>query len=75
MEWYLRLLRGVCPSISRYRKSLYLLAIAIPATLHGLYDSFAGVFYMVSLMIALGNVLALMTYLSKSNNFRERLKG
>ena len=59
----------------RYRKSLYLLAIAIPATLHGLYDSFAGVFYMVSLMIALGSVLALMTYLSKSNNFRERLKG
>jgi RsiW-degrading membrane proteinase PrsW (M82 family) len=59
----------------RYRKSLYLLAIAIPATLNGLYDSFAGVFYLVSLMIALGSVLALMTYLSKSNNFRERLKG
>lgn len=58
----------------RYRKSLYVLALAIPATLHGLYDSFAGTFYIVSLMVAFGSVLVLMTYLSKSNSFREKLK-
>jgi RsiW-degrading membrane proteinase PrsW (M82 family) len=58
----------------RYRKSMFFLAIAIPATLHGLYDSFAGVFYLASLAVAAGSVLALMTYLSKSNNFRERLR-
>lgn len=58
----------------RYRKSMYFLALAIPATLHGLYDSLAGVFYIGALMVAVGSVLALMTYLSKSNNFRERLR-
>ena len=58
----------------RYRKSLYALALAIPATLHGLYDAFAGVAYVVSLLVAFGSVLALMTYLSKSGNFRERLR-
>ena len=58
----------------RYRKSLYVLALTIPAVLHGLYDSFAGVAYFISLLIAFGSVLALLTYLSKSNHFRERLK-
>lgn len=58
----------------RYAKGLYALALAIPAVLHGLYDSFAGSFYVVSLGIAFASVLALMTYLSKSSHFRERLK-
>lgn len=58
----------------RYRKSLYALAIAIPAILHGLYDSFATVAYLLSLAVSFGSVLALMTYLSKSNHFRERLR-
>lgn len=57
-----------------YRKSLYLLALAVPAVLHGLYDSFAGVTYLLSLVIAFGSVLALMTYLSKSQHFREKLR-
>lgn len=57
----------------RYRKSLYTLALAIPATLHGLYDSFAGEWFVVSLIVAFGSVLLLMTYLSRSNNLRERL--
>lgn len=59
----------------RYKKSLYVLALAIPAVLHGLYDSFAGSLYLVSLAIAFASVGALMTYLSRSNHFRERLKG
>lgn len=58
----------------RYRKSLYALALAIPAVLHGLYDSFASGMYLFSLGIAFASVLALMTYLSKSNHFRNRLK-
>lgn len=58
----------------RYRKSLYALALAIPATLHGLYDSFAGIAYIVSLAIAFASVLMLMTYLGKSNRFREKLR-
>ncbi len=58
----------------RYRKSLYVLALAIPAVLHGLYDSLASVAYLLSLAVAFGSVLALMTYLSKSNHFRERLR-
>lgn len=57
-----------------YRKSLYILALAIPAILHGLYDSFATVAYLLSLVVAFSSVLALMTYLSKSSHFRERLR-
>ncbi len=57
----------------RYRKSLYVLALGLPALLHGLYDSFAGVSYLVSLAVAFASVLLLMTYLSKSNTFREKL--
>lgn len=58
----------------RYRKSLYVLALAIPAVLHGLYDSFASAIYLFSLVIAFISVLALMTYLNKSNHFREKLR-
>ncbi len=58
----------------RYRKSLYVLALAVPALLHGLYDSFAGVAYLVSLGVAFASVLLLMTYLSRSNSFREKLR-
>lgn len=58
----------------RYRKSLYALALALPALLHGLYDSFAGVAYLVSLGVAFASVLLLMTYLSKSNSFRNKLR-
>ena len=58
----------------RYRKSLYTLAIAVPAILHGLYDSFAGVFYPAALAIAFLCVLLLMAYLRKSSNFQAHLR-
>lgn len=58
----------------RYRKSLFVLALGLPALLHGLYDSFAGSAYVVSLCVAFASVLLLMTYLSKSNTFREKLR-
>lgn len=58
----------------RYQRGLYVLALAIPAVLHGLYDSFASAIYLGSLAIAFASVLALTTYLSKSNHFRERLR-
>lgn len=58
----------------RYRKSLYVLALAVPAVLHGLYDSFASAIYIGSLAIAFISVLALMSYLGKSNHFRDRLR-
>lgn len=58
----------------RYRHSLYLLALLIPATLHGLYDSFAGVAYLVSLAIAFGSVLLLMTYLRRTAKLQQILR-
>ena len=58
----------------RYRKSLYALAIAVPATLHGLYDAFAGVFYPVAIAIAFFAVILLMAYLRKSTTFQARLR-
>lgn len=58
----------------RYRKSLYTLALAIPAVLHGLYDTFADVTYMVSLLIAVVSVLLLMTYLRKSSSLQQKLR-
>lgn len=58
----------------KYRKSLSVLALAVPATLHGLYDSFAGIAYLVSLAVAFGSVLLLMAYLQTSGNLRERLR-
>ncbi len=58
----------------RYKRSLYVLALAIPATLHGLYDTFAGSFYLLSLAVAFISVLLLTAYLGRSSNFRERLR-
>ena len=58
----------------RYRRSLYVLALAIPATLHGLYDAFASVFYPLAIAVAFFAVLMLMAYLRKSATFQARLK-
>jgi len=58
----------------RYRRSLYVLALAIPATLHGLYDAFAQVAYLVALTIAFFAVLLLMAYLRKGTTFQARLR-
>lgn len=66
---------GMAGLYPQYRKSLYVLALAIPATLHGFYDLFAGSFYLVSLVIAFLSVFLLMAYLRRSNALRERLRG
>ena len=66
---------GMAGLYPQYRKSLYVLALAIPATLHGLYDLFAGSFYLISLVIAFLSVFLLMAYLRRSNALRERLRG
>lgn len=65
---------GMACLYPRYRKSLYTLALLIPATLHGLYDSFAGFMYIVSLVIAVFSVLLLMGYLKRSGSIREMLR-
>ena len=65
---------GMAGLYPQYRKSLYVLALFIPATLHGLYDLFAGSFYLVSLLIAFLSVFLLMAYLRRSNALREKLR-
>jgi RsiW-degrading membrane proteinase PrsW (M82 family) len=65
---------GMAGLYPQYRKSLYVLALAIPATLHGLYDLFAGGFYLISLVIAFLSVFLLMAYLRRSNVLREKLR-
>lgn len=65
---------GMAGLYPQYRKSLYVLALAIPATLHGLYDLFADSFYLVSLLIAFLSVFLLMAYLRRSNALREKLR-
>ena len=65
---------GMAGLYPRYRNALYTFALIIPATLHGLYDSFAGVMYIVSLVVAVFSVLLLMAYLRRSGSIRERLR-
>lgn len=65
---------GMAGLYPRYRKSLYTLALVIPALLHGFYDFFAGVMYIVSLIVAVLSVLLLMAYLRRSGTLRERLR-
>lgn len=66
---------GMAGLYPRYRHSLWFLALVIPATLHGLYDSFAGIAYIVSLLVAVFSVLLLMAYMRRSGKLRERLRG
>ena len=56
----------------KYRKSLYFLAIAVPAVLHGLYDSLGGGF--IGVLISFVGVALLMTYLKKSVNYQSKLR-
>lgn len=65
---------GMAGLYPRYRKALWFLAIAIPATLHGLYDSFADVSYLISLLIGFVSVLLLMAYMRRSGKLREKLR-
>lgn len=65
---------GMAGLYPQYRKSLYVLALFIPTMLHGLYDLFAGGFYLISLVIAFLSVFLLMAYLRRSNVLREKLR-
>lgn len=65
---------GMAGLYPRYRKALWFLAIAVPATLHGLYDSFAGVTYLFSLLVGFASVLLLMAYMRRIDKLREKLR-
>lgn len=58
----------------RYRNALWTLALAIPAILHGLYDAFASVTYVASLVVAATSVLLLVTYLQRTAQLQQKLK-
>jgi RsiW-degrading membrane proteinase PrsW (M82 family) len=55
----------------KYRLSLYFLAIAIPAVIHGLYDVFGWSIWGLILMFS--SVILLMGYLKQSVNYRSKL--
>ena len=56
----------------KYRRSLYFLAIAIPALLHGLYDTLGG--NIIGVLISSIGVVLLMTYLKKGVNYQSKLR-
>lgn len=58
----------------KYRRSLYFLAIAIPALLHGIYDTFCQSSTLVALIISFLGVFLLMTYLKRGSDYQHRLK-
>lgn len=60
----------------KYRISLYVLAIAIPAVLHGIYDTFCGstLGLLVAVPVMAVSVLLLITYLNRSVNYQSRLR-
>lgn len=59
----------------RYRKSLYLLAILVPATIHGIYDylCFNVSSSLVTIPVVIVGVVLLMVYLSIGSNFHLKL--
>lgn len=56
----------------KYRKSLYFLAIGIPAVLHGFYDVFG--WNLIGLSVTLLGVILLVSYLNKGVNLQSKLK-
>lgn len=60
----------------KYRKSLYFLAIAVPALLHGLYDTFSDTLIgtVLSVFVAFIGVVLLMTYLKQGVNYQSKLR-
>ncbi len=56
-----------------YRRGLYVLAISIPAIVHGLYDSFADLGAISLVMVFLGLML-LMMYLKQSVDYQSKLR-
>lgn len=57
----------------KYRRGLYVLAISIPAIVHGLYDSFADLGAISLVMVFLGLML-LMIYLKQSVDYQSKLR-
>ena len=57
----------------KYRKGLYVLAIAIPALIHGLYDSISD-WPFVSLFMVFIGLMLLMVYLKQSVNYQSKLR-
>lgn len=60
----------------KYRKSLYFLAITIPAILHGTYDTFCGSLLgmIIAVPVMVGGVILLMTYLKQGVNYQSKLR-
>ena len=57
----------------RYRHGLYALALAVPALIHGLYDSVSGV-PIISLFMVFIGLMLLMVYLKQSVNYQTKLR-
>jgi RsiW-degrading membrane proteinase PrsW (M82 family) len=55
----------------KYRRSLYVLAIAIPATIHGLYDTLG--WSIPGLLLTFLSVILLMSYLKQGVNYQSKL--
>ncbi|MDR1170364.1 MAG: PrsW family intramembrane metalloprotease [Prevotellaceae bacterium] len=55
----------------KYRRSLYFLAVAVPATLHGLYDTLG--WSIPGLLLTLLSVILLMSYLKQGVNYQSKL--
>jgi RsiW-degrading membrane proteinase PrsW (M82 family) len=55
----------------KYRSSLYLLAIFIPAVIHGLYDTLG--WSVLGLLLMLMSVILLMSYLKQGVNYQSKL--
>jgi RsiW-degrading membrane proteinase PrsW (M82 family) len=55
----------------KYRRALYFLAISIPATIHGLYDTLG--WSILGLLLTLLSVILLMCYLKQGINYQSKL--
>jgi RsiW-degrading membrane proteinase PrsW (M82 family) len=55
----------------KYRRSLYFLALAVPATVHGLYDTLG--WSIPGLLLTLLSVILLMCYLKQGVNYQSKL--
>jgi RsiW-degrading membrane proteinase PrsW (M82 family) len=55
----------------KYRRSLYFLAIIVPATIHGLYDTLG--WTLLGLLLTLLSVILLTSYLKQGVNYQSKL--
>ena len=58
----------------KYRRSLYFLALAIPAVFHGFYDTFCQSSIFIALILSFLGVFVLMTYLKRGGDYQHRLR-